>query len=95
MIRISAHRDGFRRCGMAHPKEPAEYPDGTFSDEQIAVLTAEPMLTVQVVEQKEMTVPDYKALLDEMNVDYPAGAKKSELKTILEKAKADREKKAE
>lgn len=53
MIRIRAKRErGFRRCGMRHGKEWTEHPDGAFSEEQLAVLQAEPMLEVQVVEEK-------------------------------------------
>lgn len=87
MIRITAIQDGFRRCGMAHPKEATEHPDGTFSDEEIKILRAEPLLAVEIVLEQEMTIADYKALLDEMKVDYPAGAKKAELKAILDAAK--------
>jgi hypothetical protein len=52
MIRIKSKREGFRRCGMAHPGHFAEYPDDRFSPEQIAILKAEPMLIVEVVDQK-------------------------------------------
>ena len=89
MIRISAKRDGFRRCGMAHFREPTEHPDGTFSDDEIALLQDEPMLDVEVVAVREMTVADIRDTLDDMVVDYPAGAKKAELLEILKAAKAD------
>ncbi|XPS88811.1 hypothetical protein Dvar_68300 [Desulfosarcina variabilis str. Montpellier] len=92
MIRITAMQDGFRRCGMAHPKEATEHPDGTFSDEQIKKLQAEPLLAVEIVQEQEMTVQDIKDLLDEMKVDYPAGAKKAELKAILDAIKEKKEK---
>jgi hypothetical protein len=87
MIRITAIADGFRRCGMAHSKTPTEHPDGAFSDEQIEKLQAEPLLAVEIVQEQEMTVQDIKDLLDEMRVDYPATAKKAELKAILDAAK--------
>ena len=51
MIRITAKLDGFRRAGMAHTKEPAEYPDNKFTKEQLAALKAEPMLIVEVTEE--------------------------------------------
>lgn len=51
MIRITAKQDGFRRSGMAHSKEPKEYPDDKFSKEQLAALKAEPMLIVEIVEK--------------------------------------------
>jgi len=47
MIRITSKQDGFRRAGMAHSKEPKEYPDNKFSKEQLAALKAEPMLIVE------------------------------------------------
>lgn len=49
MIRITAKQDGFRRAGMAHTKEPKEYPDDKFSKEQLAALKAEPMLVVEIL----------------------------------------------
>ena len=49
MIRIKSKRDNFRRCGMAHPKGPVKYPDGKFSQKELAVLKAEPMLTVEMI----------------------------------------------
>jgi hypothetical protein len=49
MIRITSLRDGFRRAGIAHPAQPTEHPDDTFTADQLAALQAEPMLTVEVV----------------------------------------------
>ncbi|HWO99198.1 MAG TPA: HI1506-related protein [Methylococcus sp.] len=48
MIRITSKRHGFRRCGVAHPAAPTEYPDDRFTEEELARLQAEPMLTVEV-----------------------------------------------
>lgn len=48
-IKIISKRDGFRRCGIAHPAEPVVYPDGTFSQDQIKRLKAEPMLIVEEI----------------------------------------------
>jgi len=48
MIKIKSKKAGFRRCGVAHPKEAA-YPDDRFSKEELAVLKAEPMLTVEIL----------------------------------------------
>ena len=50
MIKITAKQDGFRRAGAAHPAQTMEYPDGHWSPEQLVILQAEPMLTVQVLE---------------------------------------------
>jgi hypothetical protein len=94
MIRITSKRDGFRRCGLAHGKEPAEYPDDFFPDAQMEVLRKEPMLVVQegladdgvLAESKapdKMTMPELKALLDKLKVDYPANAKKTELVELV------------
>lgn len=53
MIRITAKRPGFRRCGVAHPAAPTDYPDDHFSAEQLAMLRAEPMLTVEAAPIKK------------------------------------------
>jgi hypothetical protein len=54
MIRITSKQHNFRRCGKAHPKGPVEYPDGTFTPEQITALRKERKLTVEIVpEEKE------------------------------------------
>jgi len=46
MVKITSKRDGFRRCGIAHPKKPTEYKDNRFSEDELAILKAEPMLAV-------------------------------------------------
>lgn len=50
MIKITSKKHLFRRAGIAHPKGTVEYPDGKFTKEQLATLQAEPMLTVEVIE---------------------------------------------
>lgn len=48
MIRIRSKRPtGFRRGGLFHSSDWTEYPDGTFTDAQLAVLEAELMLEVE------------------------------------------------
>jgi len=47
MIRITSERHNFRRCGMAHPKGPVDYPDGRFSGDELDILEAEPRLKVE------------------------------------------------
>lgn len=60
MIIITSKKDGFRRCGVAHLAEPTEYANDRFSKEELAVLRAEPMLTV--VDGKEKPAkPEKKA----------------------------------
>lgn len=46
MIRIVSKRNGFRRCGIAHPDTPVDYADDHFSPGVLALLKAEPMLVV-------------------------------------------------
>ncbi|MBT0664775.1 hypothetical protein KI809_10730 [Geobacter pelophilus] len=48
MLLITAKQDGFRRCGLSHPKETTEYPDNKFTREELAILQSEPMLVVTV-----------------------------------------------
>jgi hypothetical protein len=50
MIQVTAKKDGFRRCGVAHPKEATQYPDKRFTADQMETLKAEPMLVVEIVE---------------------------------------------
>lgn len=45
-ITITAKRNGFMRCGVAHKDTPVIWKDGAFSAAQIAELKAEPMLVV-------------------------------------------------
>lgn len=82
---ITSKRDGFRRCGMAHPANAVEHKDGAFSDEQLATLKAEPMLVVQEVPGATadplaaMTKEKLAALLTERGVAFDPKAKKDEL----------------
>lgn len=52
MIRIKAKVDGFRRCGIRHRAEAVTYPYNVFTDEQIAILKAEPMLVVEIIDSE-------------------------------------------
>lgn len=45
---ITAKREGFRRCGVAHPAHAVKHPDGRWTATELAVLKAEPMLVVEV-----------------------------------------------
>lgn len=47
-ITLTSKRDGFRRCGVAHRDVPVTWPDGSFTDEQIAILRDEPALVVHL-----------------------------------------------
>jgi Mu-like prophage FluMu N-terminal domain len=52
MIRITSKRHNFRRCGVPHPKGAVDYPDEQFSEKELNVLRAEPMLSVETVAEK-------------------------------------------
>ncbi len=52
MIRITSKVEGFRRGGIRHSKTGVEYPDDRFSDAELQLLQAEPMLRIEVVEEK-------------------------------------------
>jgi hypothetical protein len=47
-IKITTKKIGFRRCGVAFTGT-AEYPDGKFTKDQIAVLQKEPNLVVEIL----------------------------------------------
>mgnify|MGYP006303624231 CR=1 FL=1 len=47
MIRITSKRNGFRRCGVAHPATPTDYTDDRFTPKELERLRAEPMLVVE------------------------------------------------
>jgi len=51
-IRITAKKDGFRRCGIAHPAIATEYPVDQFSKKDLVALQAEPMLVVEILPDK-------------------------------------------
>lgn len=53
MIRIRSRKEGFRRCGVVHSADWVEYPVDRFSVEEIERLRAEPMLQVEVVDDKD------------------------------------------
>lgn len=48
-IRIAARRDGFRRCGLAHPKMPTDHVAERFTPDELERLLAEPRLSVELV----------------------------------------------
>lgn len=58
MIIITSKRAGFRRAGIAHPAAATEYPDGFFSEEQLAALRAEPMLQVLIGDESQAELTD-------------------------------------
>ena len=58
MIRITSKRHNFRRCNMPHPKGSVEYPDDRFTEDDLAILKAEPMLTVETHDRSSDTADD-------------------------------------
>lgn len=94
MIRIRSKQEGFRRCGVAHPDEWTEYPDERFSAEELATLTAEPMLQVQTGAAAEdsggatgLTCKKLTAILTRMGVEVPnPPVRKANLEALLDKA---------
>lgn len=57
-IKIISKRAGFRRCGIEHPDKPVIHPAGTFTEEQLAQLEAEPMLIVEEVPDEPAKTAD-------------------------------------
>lgn len=50
MFRITANTPrGLMRAGVHHPAQPVMHPGDRFTAEQLAQLTAEPLLTVEVL----------------------------------------------
>lgn len=95
-IRITAKKDGFRRCGIAHSKNLTDYPGDKFNAAQLKALKAEPMLVVQEIEDEiitpapaDMTVAELKELLERLNIEIPANAKKADLIELVTKNTAE------
>lgn len=93
-IRIRSYQEGFRRAGVAHTVAWQEYPAERFTAEQLEQLHGEPMLMVEFIEEdgddqtailaktpalEEMTVPQLKALLEQLGETPDPKAKKAEL----------------
>ena len=52
MITITSKQEGFRRCGIVHSKRPTQYE--VFNAADLAICQAEPMLIVEITEQKDI-----------------------------------------
>ena len=82
---------------MPHPKGPVDYPDDKFSKDELKILKAEPMLTVEHIPDKEtpekeltidtITVAQIKTALDAKGIEYPDKALKAELFEMYQAAK--------
>ncbi len=47
-VRIIARREGWRRCGVAHSIEPKIHEAGSFTEDEVRALLADPQLIVDV-----------------------------------------------
>ncbi len=56
-LRISAAREGFRRAGRAWSRQPTDVPLADLSDDQVAMLRAESLLTVEEIVLEESALP--------------------------------------
>ncbi|WP_413178382.1 HI1506-related protein [Escherichia coli] len=83
VIEITARREGFRRCGVAHSATTKAWPVDAFTPEQLAVLKADPMLIV--VERDKASGQNDTAQSDELAAQLDAERQKvSELTAQLE-----------
>lgn len=83
VIEITARREGFRRCGVAHSATTKEWPVDAFTPEQLEVLKADPMLIV--VERDKAADKNDAARVDELVAQLDAERQKvSELTAQLE-----------
>lgn len=73
-ITIQSKQPGFRRCGMAHSTEQVAYQDDRFSEEDLAILEAEPMLIVTRTKSEPQPVPlaDLVDAIAKMDKDNPS-----------------------
>lgn len=53
-VQITAKRDGFRRCGIAHSDKTVTYDDDHFSKAELEILTHEPNLVVFIVSDAQL-----------------------------------------
>lgn len=93
-IKITARNDGFRRCGITHHRKPVVHPDDRFTDEELDILRAEPMLTVEYIEEEAEPVElDPEKLtaeqLRELLPDAPSGLLKADLVTLFREKLAE------
>lgn len=96
-IQITAKRDGFRRCGMAHSDKTQTYADDHFSAAQLKVLEAEDQLVVVRISDERLVSgspgTDLQAALAEIaTLTSSLNSKTSDLTTaqsLIEKLNGD------
>lgn len=50
IVRIKSKRDGYRRCGISHPRFATDHPAERFTESMLAKLQADPVLTVELID---------------------------------------------
>jgi len=58
MLCITSKVDGYRRCGVLHPARRTEYEDDKFTAQELAVLQADPLLTVEAMKAEPIEPPE-------------------------------------
>lgn len=53
IVRIKSKRDGYRRCGIAHPRQPTDHPAERFTDGMLEKLQADPVLSVELLDGED------------------------------------------
>lgn len=100
-VLITAKKDGFRRCGMAHSSDAVKHPDGTFTAEELEILKAEPMLVVQELDDvpadplATMIKKDLITLLTAREVAFDPKAEKKDLLALARALPPESESKGE
>lgn len=50
IVRIKSKRDGYRRCGIVHPRLATDHPAERFTEGMLAKLKADPVLSVELLD---------------------------------------------
>lgn len=99
MISIRSLNEGFRRAGQSFTREPIQFADDHFAEDQMVALESEPMLEVKHLPDLPEPDPEEEALArkvlegytndrlkkdcDAIGIEYPANAKKSDLVELI------------
>lgn len=84
-IVITAKRDGFRRCGIAHSRKPTSYPDDFFTEQHLRALDKEPQLILAYAEDEFDQVKDRSdEISQEVDVSKAPGAAQNAQSQTLE-----------
>ncbi|MBC3228354.1 HI1506-related protein [Serratia fonticola] len=69
-IQITARREGFRRCGIAHSEKTKTYPDGFFTEKQLKELEKESQLIVVRIDDSKPAVIAGGPALEDVLADH-------------------------